>query len=174
MRNNQRKPNNPRDRIIANERIRATEVRVLQAEGESTVMSTTDAIQLANNAELDLILVNDNATPPLCKLMDMNKYLYEQKQKEKETKKKQRESIVEQKEIRMGLNIDTNDLNTKANHAKKFIEQKAKVTVTVVLKGRERGRQDMARDLLGSFAELIDAEYENISGQGNRVMGRIK
>lgn len=100
--------------------------------------------------------------------------MYEQKQKEKADKKRQRENIVDQKEIRMGLNIDLHDLQTKANHAKKFLEQKAKVTVTVVLKGRERGRQDMARDLLNNFAELIEVEYETINSQNNRVIGRVK
>ena len=121
-----------------------------------------------------LILINPKAEPPLCRIMEINKFLYEQKQKEKAEKKRQRENIVDQKEIRMGLNIDRNDMQTKANHAKKFLEQKAKVTVTVVLKGRERGKQDMARDLLTNFAELCEVEYETINSQNNRVIGRVK
>ena len=87
---------------------------------------------------------------------------------------RQRDNLTDQKEIRMGLNIDRNDMQTKANHAKKFMEQKAKVTVTIVLKGRERGKQDMARDLLNSFAEMLEVEYETINSQNNRVIGRVK
>jgi translation initiation factor IF-3 len=173
MKNNQRNLL-PKNTIIANERIEAREVRFTNADGESVVMPLTDALQAAYKDSLDLILINAKAQPPLCKIMEINKYLYEQKQKEKENKKKQRENLIDQKEIRMGLNIDTNDLATKANHVKKFLEHKAKVTVTIVLKGRERGKQDMARDLLNNFAELLEAEYEYISSQNNRVMGRIK
>jgi translation initiation factor IF-3 len=165
---------NPRHRVIANERIKATDVRVIARDSESQVMPLSSALQRAKDEELDLILINHKIDPPLCRIMEMNKFLYEQKQKEKEAKKRQRENVVDQKEIRMGLNIDLHDLQTKANRAKKFLEQKAKVTVTVVLKGRERGRQDMARDLLKNFAEMLEAEYETINTQNNRVIGRVK
>ena len=84
-----------------------------------------------------------------------------------------RASQVETKEIRLGLNIDVGDLNTKAKHAQKFLEKGAKLTVTIVLRGRERGKQDMAKELLNTFAEMIGVEYEQISAQGNRVMGRV-
>jgi translation initiation factor IF-3 len=165
---------NPKQRIIANESIKAKDVRVVARNSESVVMPLTQALQQAKDQDLDLILINHKVDPPLCRIMETNKFLYEQKQKEKADKKRQRENIVDQKEIRMGLNIDLHDLQTKANHAKKFLEQKAKVTVTVVLKGRERGRQDMARDLLNNFAELIEVEYETINSQNNRVIGRVK
>jgi translation initiation factor IF-3 len=171
-----RKPHIPQNkfRVTKNEQIQYKEVRVIAREKDSVIMPTAEALNSARNQGLDLILINEKAQPPLCRIVEMNKYLYEQKQKEKQEKKRQRENITEQKEIRMGLNIDLNDLKTKANHAKKFLEQKAKVTVTVVLKGRERGRQDMARDLLNSFAELLEAEYETINSQNNRVIGRVK
>jgi translation initiation factor IF-3 len=170
----QKNHKNPRQHIIANERIKAKDVRVIARNSESVVMPLNRALQEARDQGLDLILINHKVDPPLCRIMETNKFLYEQKQKEKEAKKRQRENIVDQKEIRMGLNIDLHDLQTKANHAKRFLEQKAKVTVTVVLKGRERGRQDMARDLLKNFAELIEAEYEMINTQNNRVFGRVK
>ena len=171
-----RKPHSPHNkfRVTSNDQIRYKEVKVIAREQESVVMATKDALNSARNQGLDLILINDKANPPLCRIVEMNKYLYEQKQKEKAEKKRQRENITDQKEIRMGLNIDVHDLKTKANHAKKFLEQKAKVTVTIVLKGRERGKQDMARDLLNSFAELLEAEYETINTQNNRVIGRVK
>ena len=171
-----RKPHSPHNkfRVTSNDQIRYKEVRVIAREQESVIMATKDALNSARNQGLDLILINDKANPPLCRIVEMNKYLYEQKQKEKAEKKRQRENLTDQKEIRMGLNIDVHDLQTKANHAKKFLEQKAKVTVTIVLKGRERGKQDMARDLLNSFAELLEAEYETINSQNNRVIGRVK
>ena len=168
------RPQHPKDQIIINERIRHKLVRVSNPGSESEIMSIDAAIELAFSQDLDLILINENASPPICRILDLNKYMYEQKQREKEAKKKQRESVVDQKEIRMGLNIDTNDLQTKANHAKKFIKERAKVTVSIVLKGRERGKQDMAVELLKEFIDLVGAEYENINSQGNKVIGRIK
>ena len=173
MKNSSNSPQT-RFRITANEKIRATEVRVIARDEDSVVMSTASALHSARNQGLDLILINEKADPPLCRIVEMNKYLYEQKQKEKAEKKRQRDNLTDQKEIRMGLNIDRNDMQTKANHAKKFIEQKAKVTVTIVLKGRERGKQDMARDLLTSFAEMLEVEYDTINSQNNRVLGRVK
>ena len=149
-------------------------ISIIFVQAKFFLSAAKDALNSARNQGLDLILINDKANPPLCRIVEMNKYLYEQKQKEKAEKKRQRENLTDQKEIRMGLNIDVHDLQTKANHAKKFLEQKAKVTVTIVLKGRERGKQDMARDLLNSFAELLEAEYETINSQNNRVIGRVK
>lgn len=171
-----KKPYSPQNkfRVTKNEQIRYKEVRVIAREKDSVIMSTMEALNSAKNQGLDLILINEKANPPLCRIVETNKYLYEQKQKEKQEKKRQRENITEQKEIRMGLNIDLHDLKTKANHARKFLDQKAKVTVTIVLKGRERGKQDMAKDLLNSFAELLEAEYETINTQNNRVIGRVK
>lgn len=171
-----KKPYSPQNkfRVTKNEQIRYKEVRVIAREKDSVIMSTMEALNSAKNQGLDLILINEKANPPLRRIVETNKYLYEQKQKEKQEKKRQRENITEQKEIRMGLNIDLHDLKTKANHARRFLDQKAKVTVTIVLKGRERGKQDMAKDLLNSFAELLEAEYETINTQNNRVIGRVK
>ena len=159
---------------ITNERIRAKEVRVNFPDGESQVLSLKDALDEAKSLYLDLVLIAEKADPPVCKIIDLNKHLYSLKQKEKLAKKKQRESVVETKEVRMGLNIDTNDLETKAKAARKFLDKNNKVTVTVVLRGRERGRQDLARELLNTFAYLLEVEYEQISSQNNRVSGKIQ
>jgi len=160
--------------VIANERIRHKEVRVTLLDGESKIMSIQDARRSAEEAGLDLVLIADNALPPVCKITDLSKHIYAIKQKEKLAKRKQRESIVELKEIRMGLNIDKHDLETKASMARKFLDKNNKVTVTVVLKGRERGRQDAAKILLNTFADILDITYEQISTQNNRVSGNIK
>jgi translation initiation factor IF-3 len=138
------------------------------------VLSLKDALGEAKSLFLDLVLIAEKADPPVCKIIDLNKHLYSLKQKEKLAKKKQRESVVETKEVRMGLNIDTHDLETKSKAARKFLDKNNKVTVTVVLRGRERGRQDLARELLNTFAHLLEVEYEQISSQNNRVSGKIQ
>jgi len=160
--------------VVANERIRHKEVRVTLLNGESKILSIRDALRAAEEAELDLVLIADNALPPVCKITDLSKHIYAIKQKEKLAKRKQRESVVELKEIRMGLNIDTHDLETKAGMARKFLDKNNKVTITIVLKGRERGRQDAAKILLNTFADILDITYEQISTQNNRVSGNIK
>lgn len=154
--------------IIYNEAIKGREVRV---DGE--VMDRQQALYEAQDKGLDLILINGKAQPPVCRIMELNKYLYEQKQREKEAKKKQREAVVEQKEIRMGLNIDTGDIEVKCNNIRKMLEKKCKVTLTVTLRGRERGRADLAEDLLNKFAEKLGVTLEGFSRSGNRVSAKI-
>ena len=104
---------------MINEQIRDREVRVVSASGEQLgIMSSREAVKLAQEAELDLVKIAPKAQPPVCKIIDYGKFKYEQTRKEKEAKKKQK--TVEIKEVRMSPNIDTNDLNTKINNAKKF------------------------------------------------------
>ena len=99
-----------------NEEIRDKEVRLISAEGEQLgIMSAKDALKLAEKKNLDLVKIAPQATPPVCKIMDYGKYRFEQTKKEKENKKNQR--IIETKEIRLSLNIDTHDFDTKANQA---------------------------------------------------------
>ena len=105
---------------MINEQIRDREVRVVSESGEQLgIMSAREAMKLAQEAELDLVKIAPTAKPPVCKIIDYGKYRYEQARKEKEAKKKQR--TVEVKEVRLSPNIDTNDLNTKMNNARKFI-----------------------------------------------------
>ena len=98
-------------------------------------MSTREAMKLAQEAELDLVKIAPGAKPPVCKIIDYGKYRYELIRKEKEAKKKQK--TVEIKEIRLSPNIETNDLNTKINAAKKFISKGNKVKITLRFRGRE-------------------------------------
>ena len=105
-----------------NDQIRENEVRVISQDGQQLgIMSSAEALKIAMNAELDLILIAPQAKPPVCRIMDYSKYRYEQTRKERDAKKKQR--TVEVKEIRFSPNIDTNDLNTKSNNARKFLEK---------------------------------------------------
>jgi translation initiation factor IF-3 len=160
--------------VISNERIKYDNLRVTMVDGQTAILSKKEALKIAESLELDLVLVTDKADPPVCKITSLNKYLYELKQREKEAKKKQRENKTEVKEIRMSLNIEDHDLEVKANNARKFLDKKATVLVTVTLKGRERGKQDMARQLLYKFAELTQTQLDNISNSGNRISAKLK
>ena len=134
-----------------NDQIRDREVRVIGADGEQLgVMSIADAMQAAEDAELDLVKIAPNANPPVCKIVDYGKFKYEQIRKEKDARKKQK--IVEIKEIRMSPNIDTNDLNTKMSAARKFLSKGNRVKVTLRFRGREMAHMQDSKYILDDFA----------------------
>ncbi len=137
---------------MINEQIRDKEVRVVSESGEQLgIMSSKEAMKLAREAELDLVKIAPNAKPPVCKIIDYGKYRYEMARKEKEARKKQK--VVEVKEIRLSPNIDTNDINTKMNNARKFLEKGDKVKVTLRFRGREMSHMSESRYILDDFAE---------------------
>ena len=139
---------------MINEQIRDKEVRVIGEEGQQLgVMSPKDAMKLAREAEVDLVKIAPYAKPPVCKLVDYGKYKYELVRKEKEAKKKQR--TIEVKEVRLSPNIDVNDLNTKCNSARKFIEKGDKVKVSLRFRGREMAHIDSSKHILEDFAEKL-------------------
>ena len=116
-------------------------------------MPTKDAQKLADDAGLDLVKIAPTAKPPVCKIVDYGKYRYEQVRREKEAKKKQK--TVEVKEIRLSPNIDTNDLNTKMNAARKFISKGDKVKITLRFRGREMAHMANSKHILDDFAENL-------------------
>ena len=139
---------------MINEQIRDKEVRLIGADGEQLgIVSSKEAQRLAEEAGLDLVKIAPTAKPPVCKIIDYGKYRYEQARKEKDAKKKQK--TVELKEIRLSPNIDTNDLNTKINSAKKFIEKGNKVKVTLRFRGREMAHMNQSKYILDDFAEAL-------------------
>jgi translation initiation factor IF-3 len=140
--------------LFINEQIRDKEVRVIGEDGEQLgVMPTKEAQKLADDAGLDLVKIAPTAKPPVCKIVDYGKYRYEQARKEKEAKKKQK--TVEVKEIRLSPNIDTNDLNTKMNAARKFLSKGDKVKVTLRFRGREMAHMASSKHILDDFAENL-------------------
>ncbi len=140
--------------MMINEQIRDREVRLIGEDGEQLgIMSARDAYKRAQEAELDLVKIAPMAKPPVCKIIDYGKYKYELTRKEKEARKKQK--IVEIKEVRLSPNIDTNDLNTKVNNAKKFITKGNKVKVTLRFRGREMAHVQQSRHILDDFAGLL-------------------
>ncbi len=117
------------------------------------ILSTSEAIRRALAAGLDLVEVAPNANPPVCRIMDFGKYKYEQSKKEKESKKKQH--IITVKEIRLRPKTDQHDLNTKINHARKFLEQRNKVKFTIIFRGREMAYQDFGKQLMKRVSEML-------------------
>ena len=140
---------------MINGQIRDKEVRVIGEDGEQLgIMSSREAMKLAQEAELDLVKIAPKAQPPVCKIIDYGKYIYELARKEKEAKKKQK--TVEVKEVRLSPNIETNDLNTKVNNAKKFISKGNKVKVTLRFRGREMAHMQQSKHILDDFAKLLE------------------
>ena len=139
---------------MINGQIRDKEVRVIAENGDQLgVMPVKEAMKLAQEAELDLVKIAPKAQPPVCKIIDYGKYRYELARKEKEAKKKQK--TVEVKEVRISPNIDTNDLNTKVNNAKKFIAKGNTVKVTLRFRGREMAHMQQSKHILDDFAEML-------------------
>lgn len=140
--------------LFINEQIRDKEVRVISEDGEQLgIMSAKEALKLAEEAELDLVKIAPTAKPPVCKIIDYGKYRYELARKEKEAKKKQK--TIDIKEVRLSPNIEANDLNTKVNSARKFIEKGDKVKVTLRFRGREMAHMQQSKHILDDFAEQL-------------------
>lgn len=159
---------------MINEQIRDKEVRLIGADGEQLgIMSAREAYKLAQEAELDLVKIAPGAKPPVCKIIDYSKYRYELARKEKEARKKQK--TVELKEVRLSPNIDTNDLNTKMNAARKFISKGNKVKVTLRFRGREMAHVQASKHILDDFAEALAdiAVVEKAPKLEGRSMGMV-
>jgi len=153
-----------------NEDIRDKEIRLIGSEGEQLgIMSSAEALQIADEQGLDLVKISPQATPPVCKLMNYGKYRFEQSKREKEAKKNQH--VVEIKEIRMSPGIDVGDFNTKLKNAQKFIADGNRVKVSVRFRGREMAHTEIGKDLLDKFAEQC-AETANLD-KGAKLEGRM-
>ena len=126
------------------------------------IMSARDALNLAAEKNLDLVKIAPQATPPVCKIIDYGKYRFEQAKREKEARKNQR--VVEIKEIRLSLNIDTHDFETKKNHAVRFLSEGNKVKVSIRFRGREMAHPELGTVLIQRFADAL-AETGTIDKQ---------
>ena len=140
--------------LFINEQIRDKEIRLIGESGEQLgIMSSREALKLAEEAGLDLVKIAPTAKPPVCKIVDYGKYRYELARKEKGAKRKQK--VIEVKEIRMSPNIDTNDLNTKVGAARKFLEKGNRVKVTLRFRGREMAHMSTSKHILDDFAQML-------------------
>ena len=140
--------------FFINKKIRDKEIRLIGESGEQLgIMSSREALKLAEEAGLDLVKIAPTAKPPVCKIVDYGKYRYELARKEKDAKRKQK--VIEVKEIRMSPNIDTNDLNTKVGAARKFLEKGNRVKVTLRFRGREMAHMSTSKHILDDFAQML-------------------
>ncbi|NLS85808.1 MAG: translation initiation factor IF-3 [Ruminococcaceae bacterium] len=143
-----------------NELIRDKELRIVDVDGSQLgVMTSRDALKLAEDKGLDLVKIAPQATPPVCKIMDYSKYRFELQKKEKEARKNQK--VVDIKEVRLSLNIDMNDFNTKIAQAQKFLSKGDKVKVSIRFRGREMAHSELGLDVQKRFAAALpDAVVE--------------
>ena len=155
---------------LINEDIHEKEIRVISAEGEQLgIMSSQDALRKAIDADLDLVMISPTANPPVCRIMDYGKYRFEQTKREKEAKKNQKTADV--KEVKMSLNIDTNDFNIKVKNAIKFLQNGDKVKVTIRFRRmRELTHVNLGEDLMKRFCDAV-AEYGG-SDKPSKLEGR--
>ena len=143
--------------LYLNEQIRAKEVIVIGPNGEQLgVKPIKDALTLSSYAGFDLVLINPNGNPPVCKIMDYNKFKYENKKRQKENLKKQRENNLEIKEYRLSVTIDVHDFNTRLNNSSKYLEKGHKIKVSIRFKGREMAHQELGKNVLLRFADALN------------------
>lgn len=136
-----------------NEGIREKEIRLISGE-DSKIIETKEALELARKSDLDLVMISPNANPPVCKIMDYNKFLYEQSKKQKEAKKNQK--VVEIKEIRLSATIEEHDIEIKAANARKFLANGDKVKVSIRFKGRQNNNTGMGTKVIEAFISKIE------------------
>jgi translation initiation factor IF-3 len=135
-----------------NEEIRFPEVRLI-GEGDSQVLSSREAMNIANNLELDLILINENANPPVVKIEDYNKFLYKIQKAEKERKKNSTQSVL--KELKLSPEISEHDLNTKAKKGEEFLKEGNRIKCTIQLKGRQKASPERGELIMIKFADML-------------------
>ena len=151
--------------MYINDQIRAKEVMVIGPAGEQLgIKPINDAKTLASFAGFDLVLINPNGAPPVCKIMDYNKFKYENKKRQKENMKKQRESNLEVKEYRLSVTIDKHDFDTRVRNSSKYLEKGHKIKVSIRFKGRELAHTELGRDVLIRFAQAV-SDYSEIEQQ---------
>lgn len=174
FRRNDDRPQGP----IANDRIRSDELRVTTHDGEQLgIMSKREALSLAREQQMDLILIVPKADPPVAKIISLNKYNYELKKREKQQAKNARANAIEIKEVKFRPGIGEHDLQIKMKQAQKFIDKGAKVKITIQMRGRENAK---AQDVLGHFIAEINEHLDNFKFEqplklaGNRILGVIQ
>ncbi|NEP39734.1 MAG: translation initiation factor IF-3 [Okeania sp. SIO2H7] len=154
-----------------NENIRYPKIRVIGTDGEQLgIMEPREGLRLAEEKELDLVLVSDKAQPPVCRIIDYGKYQFEQKKKQKEAKRKQHNA--ELKEVKMRYKIEEHDYNVRLSQAERFLKAEDKVKVTIAFRGREIQHSNLAKELLNRMAEDLQelAEIQQAPKQEGRSM----
>jgi len=171
-----KKFNKPEAKAPINSRIIYNTLRVVDGDNQLGVMSKNKALSIAKDRGLDLVIVTESANPPVAKILDANKYLYEQKRREKEVAKRQRESRIEVKEIQFRPGIGDHDFDTKMKNIEKFLSKGNKVKLMVRFKGRQNANKQIGFDILERVATtLTEVEWDaKPSLNGNRLIGILK
>ena len=158
--------------MLINDQIKAREVLVIGPNGEQVgVKPIQDARTLASYASLDLVLISPNANPPVCKVMDYNKYRYEKQKKAKEALKKQKANMSELKEFRLSPVIDVGDFETKLRNATKYLQKGDRVKLTIRFKGRQMAHTELGKEVLLRFADRV-SDYAEVKDQP-KLDGRV-
>ena len=139
--------------VNINEGIREKEIRLIDGD-QSQIISTKEALQIAEDKGMDLVMISPTATPPACRIMDYNKFLYENSKKQKEAKKNQK--VVEIKEIRLSATIEEHDIDIKCNNAKKFLNDGNKVKVSIRFRGRQNNYTNLGNKVFNTFIDKLD------------------
>ena len=171
-----KKGNKRNDDLPINEQIRASEVMVIGPNGEKLgIKNIKDARTLADYAGFDLVAISPNSKPPVCKIMDYNKYRYEKQKQNKENMKKQREANLDVKEYRLSVNIDKHDFDTRVKNAYKYLEKGHKVKAAIRFKGRQIVHPEYGKEVLFKFASALEevAEIEKRPAMDGRVISMI-
>ena len=156
---------NNKDNMMINEQIRAREVLVIGPNGEQVgIKPIQDARTLASYASLDLVLISPNANPPVCKVMDYNKYRYEKQKKAKEAQKRQKANLSELKEFRLSPVIDIGDFETKLRNATKYLQKGDRVKLTIRFKGRQMAHTELGKEVLLRFSDKVK-DYADVQDQ---------
>ena len=147
---------NTKDNLLINEQIKESQVLVIGPNGEQVgVKPINDALTLASYTGLDLVLLSPNANPPVCKIMDYNKFKYEKAKAKKEALKKQRANMVETKEFRLSPVIDVGDFETKLKQVTKYLEKGDKIKLSIRFKGRQMAHTELGKEVLERFASRL-------------------
>lgn len=160
-----------RDLPQINERIRFPEIRVIDSDGSQLgIITPAEALRVAEEKELDLVLVSETAAPPVCRIMDYGKYKFEQEKKAREAKKKQHTADI--KEVKMRYKIDEHDYNVRVNQAQRFLKAGDKVKATITFRGREIQHSNLAEELLARMAKDLEdvAEVQQAPKKEGRNM----
>lgn len=161
-------------KYLINQEIRVNEVRTISSDGKQLgILPIKEALRIAEENDLDLVLISPNAKPPVCKIMNYGKFIYEQAKKDKEAKKKQK--VINVKEVRLTAKIEEHDLAVKCNNARKFIKAGNKVKVTVRFRGRETEYSYIGKELLNKFYDKVKdiSEIEKLPKMEGRNMTMI-
>jgi translation initiation factor IF-3 len=167
-----RSGNDPiKEQYVANQKIRQLSVRLIDVDGNNLgVLTTREALVIAQNEMLDLVLINSTAEPPVARICDYTKFIYEAKRNKKDQDRKLRENAIHIKEIQLRPNITTHDLEVKLHHAKEWLDDNCKIKIVVKFRGRELAYKNKGFDMLNGFVEKLECKIEKVPDLGGNTI----